>query len=102
MILEELYKSVSIHIIGFEKVTSLRILTHLFTEYAELEQGDVQDINRKTKEPISGGTIFEKFIDNIEWNQEAVAMQNPYSPTHIVSMAYTNIKKCGLYQDDYR
>ena len=29
-------------------------------------------------------------------------MQNPYSPAQIVSMAYANIDKCGLYQDDCR
>ena len=39
-------------------------------------------------------------FDKIEWNQEAVAVQNPYSPAQIVSMAYANIEKCGLYQDD--
>ena len=27
-------------------------------------------------------------------------MQNPYSPDQIVSMAYANTDKCGLYQDD--
>ena len=52
------------------------------------------------KEPISGETLFEEFVEKIEWNQEAVAVQNPYSPAQIVSMAYTNIEKCGLYQDD--
>ena len=36
----------------------------------------------------------------IDWNQEAVAVQNPYTPAQIVSMAYTSTKKCGLYQDD--
>ena len=29
-------------------------------------------------------------------------MQNPYSPDQIVSMAYANIDKCDLYQDDCR
>ena len=29
-------------------------------------------------------------------------MQNLYSPAQIVSMAYANIDKCGLYQDDFR
>ena len=37
-----------------------------------------------------------------EWNKEAVAVQNPYSQAQIVSMAYANIDKCGLYQDDCR
>ena len=53
------------------------------------------------KEHISGETIFEEFIKKIEWNQEAVAVQNPYTPDHVVSMAYANIKKCGLYQYDF-
>ena len=41
LILEKIYKSLSIRIIGFTKVTSLEILTHLITEYAELEEEDI-------------------------------------------------------------
>ena len=52
LILEKLYNSLSIHIIGFANVTSLEILTHLITEYAELGEEEVQDSNRKMKEPI--------------------------------------------------
>ena len=54
------------------------------------------------KEPISGETLFEEFVEQIEYNQEAVAVQNSYSPAQIVPMAYENIEKCGLYQDDCR
>ena len=54
------------------------------------------------KEPISGETIFEEFIKHIEWNQEAVAVHNPYTPAQIVYMAFANINKCGLYQDGCR
>ena len=46
---EKLYKSLSSRIIGFAKVTSLNILTHLITEYSEIEEKDVQDIDQKTK-----------------------------------------------------
>ena len=92
MITEKIYKSVSISIIGFAKVTSLEILTHLITEYADIEEEYIQDIDRKMKEPISGKTLFEEFVDQIEWNQEAVAVQNPYSPAQIVLMAYANIE----------
>ena len=100
LIPEKFYKSVSIRMIGFAKVTSLEILTHLITEYAELEEEDVQDIDQKMKEPISSRTLFEESVKQIEWNQEAVAVQNPYSPAQIISMAYANIEKCGIYQDD--
>ena len=100
LIPQKFYKSLLSCIIGFTKVTSLEILTHLIYEYAELEEEDIQEIDRKIKEPISGETPFEEFVEKIEWNQESVAVHNPYSPAQIVSMAYANIDKCGLYQDN--
>ena len=93
MILEKYYKFLSSRIIGFAKVTSLEILTHLVTEYVELEDEDVQDIDQKIKEPISGETLFEELFEQIDLNQEAVAMQNPYSPAQTISMVYANIEK---------
>ena len=102
LIPEKFYKSLPSPIIGFVKVTSLKILTHLISEYAELEEEDKQEINQKIKEPISGETLFEDFVEKIEWNQETISMQNTYSPDQIVSMDYANINKCVLYQYDCR
>ena len=102
LIPEKYYKSLSSRIIGFEKVICLQLLTRLITKYAELEDDDIQGIDQRMKEPISGETIFKEFIEQIEWNQEAVAVQNPYTPAQIFSMAYANIEKCGLYQYDCR
>ena len=79
LIPQKFYKSLSSRIIGYEKVTSLEIMTHLISEYVELEEEDIQEIDRKIKEPISGETLFEEFVEKIEWNQEAVAVQNLYS-----------------------
>ena len=80
LILEKFYKYLSSRIIGFAKVSSLEILTHLITEYAEIEDEDVQNIDWKMKEPISGETLFDDFVEKIEWIQESVAVKNPYSP----------------------
>ena len=66
LIPEKYYKSLSSHIFGFAKVICLEILTHLRMEYAELEDDDIQAIDQKMKEPISGETIFEEFIEQIE------------------------------------
>ena len=55
LIPEKFYKSLSSRIIGFANVTSLKILTHLITEYAELEEEDVQEIDSKNE-----GTHFWK------------------------------------------
>ena len=49
---------------------------HFITKYADLEYYDIQEINWKTKEPISSVTIFEEFIQKIEWNQEVIMVQN--------------------------
>ena len=67
--LKKFYKTLSSRTICFAKVTSLEILTRLITEYAELEEEDVQDIDRKLKEPISSETLFGEFVGQIEWNQ---------------------------------
>ena len=95
MILDKYYKYLSSRVIGFSKVTSIQILTHLITKYAELEDNDIQEIYRKMEETISGETIFEEFIEKIEWNQEAFVVKNPYTPAQIFSMAYANIKNAG-------
>ena len=65
LIPEKFRNSLSSRIIGFAKVTSLEILTHLVTEYAELEEEDVQYINWKMKEPISIETLFESFSSKL-------------------------------------
>ena len=47
------------------------------------------------KEPISGETLFEEFVEKIEWNQEAVAVQNPYSPAQIFLWYMQTSKNAG-------
>ena len=54
------------------------------------------------KEPIFSKTLFKEFVEQIEWNKQVLAVQNPHSPAQIVSMAYSNIYKWFLYQDDCR
>ena len=57
--MEKYYNSLSSQIIGFAKVTCLQILTNLITEYAELEDNKIQEIDRNMKETISDKTIVE-------------------------------------------
>ena len=64
LIPKKFYKSLSSRIIGFVNVTSLEILTHLISEYAELEEEDIQEIDRKIKEPISGETWISSSLSS--------------------------------------
>ena len=42
LILEKFYKSLSSRIIGLAKAKNLKVLTHLITEYAQLEEEDIK------------------------------------------------------------
>ena len=54
------------------------------------------------KIPISGETEFETFVQQIEDVQEAVALQNPYTDTQIVTIAENLIESTGFYSMDCR
>ena len=54
------------------------------------------------KADISGDTIFEDLVDQIEDNVDAVALQNPYTSAQIVSIAFTIVDRSGFYADDCR
>lgn len=49
LIPEIVYKYLTSCIIGLAKVTCLNILIHIITEYAELEDEDLQAIDRKNE-----------------------------------------------------
>ena len=95
-------KSLASHLIRFSKITSLTIPTHLITDYIELDDDTIQDIDENMKTPINGETLFEEFVEQIEWNKETVAIHNPYTPKQIVLMATDNIKKSCLYIEESR
>ena len=54
------------------------------------------------KLPISGETEFKTFVQQIEDGQEAVALQNPYTDTQIVTIAENLIESTGFYTMDCR
>ena len=54
------------------------------------------------KIPITGEIEFETFVQQIEDGQEAVALQNPYTDTQIVTIAENLIESTGFYTMDCR
>jgi len=59
LIPEKFYKSHASSLIGFSIITCLQILTHVITEYAELDDDAIQDIDKNMKTPINRKTLFE-------------------------------------------
>ena len=57
----------------------LTILTHLWTNYGELQDYKVQENDQRTKAPITDETLFEDLVQQIEVAVDAVASQVPYT-----------------------
>ena len=68
-------------------ITCLTLLTHLHNKYGRLTSHDIDDIDKRMKLPISGETEFDTFVQKIKDGLEAVALQNPYTDTQIVTIA---------------
>ena len=78
------------------------MLTHLHSEYRRLTSQDIDEIDKLMKSPISGETEFEAFVQQIVDVEEAVALQNPYTDTQIVTIAENLIESTGFYTMDCR
>jgi len=64
------YESLGSRVTGFKRVSFLTIFSHILTEYGELEDHEIQAIDMKLKADMSGETIFEDLVDQIEDNVE--------------------------------
>ena len=80
-------------------MSCLTILTHLWTIYGTLKDYEVQENDEMMKQPITSETLFEDFVEQIEFLVDAVLTQVPYTPEQIVSIAFALIYKSGLYYD---
>ena len=95
LIPEKLYKSLSSRIIGFVKVASFKILTCLITEYVELEEEGVQDINWKVRR----NSILRFHPENWMESTSSSCAESVF----IGSDCFYGVRKhrkWGLYQDD--
>ena len=77
------------------------MLTHIHSEYGRLTSQDINDIDKRMKIPITRETEFETFVQQIEDGQEAVALQNPYTDTQIVTIAENLIESTEFYTMDF-
>ena len=87
---------------AYAGITCLTLLTHLHSDYRSLTSQDIDDIDKRMKISITGETELETFVQHIEYGQEAVALQNPYTDTQIVTIAENLIESAGLYTMDCR
>jgi hypothetical protein len=90
---------------SYNNVSSMQILTHLYTTYSVITPIDIEDNNAKMRVPFDPDPTqpIELLFDQIETAVEfADAGNRPYNPDQVVSRAYLLILQSGLYSDACR
>ena len=87
--------------IGYGNVTVLELLTHLYSTYAKISPGDLEENERRMKTPYDANFPIELLFKQVE---DSVAYadhgQAPISPVQTTNRAYTLIFNTGLFADE--
>ena len=87
--------------IGYANVTTLALLTHLYTVYAKINAADLEANTARMKEPYDVNLPIETFFDQIEDAVEFASAGNaPFTPVQVVNTAYNVIFTTGMFHDD--
>ena len=87
--------------IGYANVSTLDLLTHLYTAYAKITDGNLED----KKETMGAAydvnlpikTLFKRIEDDVQF---AAAGNTPFTAAQVVSIAFRIIQKTGMFTDD--
>ena len=89
--------------VGFANIPVYDMLRHLYDTYAELSLDDIEDNDRRMREPWDPNTPFEALIKQIN---DAVELADhagaPYTPVQVVNTAYGLVEKTGVFEIDCR
>ena len=99
---EVYYRTLSNKYTAYVGITCLTLFTHLHIEYGRLTSQNIDDIDKRMKISITGETEFETFIKQIGYGKEAVALQNPYTTTQIVTIVENLVEGTVFYTMDCR
>jgi hypothetical protein len=90
-------------ITGFANVTTLQLLSHLYTNYGRLSPADLQDNDTRMRNNYDPNQPIEAFIDQIEDAISLAAAANaPYTAAQIVAIAYNIIFSTGMFPEACR
>ena len=102
LIPEVYYRTLKKKYTVYSVITCLTLLTHLHSEYRRLTSQDIDDIDKRMKISITRETELETFVQQIEDEQEAVALQNPYTDTKIATITENLMEGTRFYTMDCR
>ena len=84
--------------IGYANVTTLQILTHLYTTYAKINPSDLDANYNRMKAPYDVKLPIKDFFDQIEDSIEFSSAGNePFTPFQVVNAAFNAITSIGMF-----
>ena len=80
-----------------------QIFTYLFNKYGDLDEADVEKIDKTLTEPYDANEPFGSFVKKVEDAMEiAEAAGCPYTPSQIVAKTFNAINKANIYPEGCR
>jgi hypothetical protein len=98
---DDLYlSSMHNHLTGYTNVPVATMLTNLFTNYAQIDNLAMDDVETNIHKQWDPNTPTESMYKQIQTNCDIAEMANqPYSAAQKLSFAYTFVFKTGMYFD---
>ena len=86
---------------GYANVKTITTLNHSHDSHARITPADLEENDKRLKEPCDSNETIETLIDQVEDALEyAAAGENPCTPRQIVKIACALVFNTGVYHDD--
>ena len=100
---EMYFKGIRDRHVGYNNVTLLQMIQHLYTNYGVITPSDLADNDARMRETFDATKPVEELFQQIEDAVEyAEAAEAPYNDTQIVSRAYLLLLNTGMYNQACR
>ena len=87
--------------VGYANVSTLDLLTHLYTAYAKIMDGDLEENKETMGAAYDVNLPIEKLFKRIEDGVQFAAVGNtPFTAAQVVSIAFCIIQNIGMFTDD--
>ena len=88
---------------GYNNHSIQQIFTYLFNKYGDLDEADVEKIDKTLTKPYDANEPFGSFVKKVEDAMEiAEAAGCPYTPQQIVAKTFNTINKANVYPEGCR
>jgi hypothetical protein len=90
-------------ITGFANITTATILAHLYRTYGNITAHDLDENDKRFKQPFNVNQPFQSIIQQIDEAVDyAIAGETPYTSEQIVTNAYNLVYNTGMFPESCR